>query len=133
MTATPLVVPLSLTQVKAAARAAAAAARYELEVGGVTVGGLRISTDRDSQMLISAAAAAARAGAMPAQIPLKHLDGIELIDAAAMIAIGDAVVAHVQAARRREYDVWVLIEAATDVQGVLAAASGDAGRQTPNP
>jgi hypothetical protein len=120
------IVPLSLSEVKAAARAAAAAARYDAEVSGVTVSGMRISTDRDSQMLISAAAAAARAGMMPDQIPLKHRDGIVLIDAAAMITVSDAVVAHVQAARRREYDAWLLIDAAADVHAVLAVARGGA-------
>jgi len=75
----------------------AADARWRLETGGITVAGVPVLTDDRSKLMIAGARLAAMAD--PAwTTPWHGADGgIYPLDAAAIVAISDAVSAHVQA------------------------------------
>jgi hypothetical protein len=71
----------------------AADLRWQREVGGITVGGVPVATDDRSKLMIAGARIAASAD--PDWVTL--WDGEHAVDAATMIAISDAVQAHVNA------------------------------------
>lgn len=73
----------------------AAENRFELETGGVTVGGDTILTDRASQAMISGAYNYVQANP-GTTIQFKTADGFVELTAAQMTAIANAVGAHVQ-------------------------------------
>lgn len=83
----------------------AAAARYNAETGGITVGGQLILTDRQSQALINGAVVLC--GQNPAtEIVFKtYPNAFVTLDAAQITAIGVAVGSHVQACFAREAEV----------------------------
>jgi len=94
-----------------------AAARYAAEIAGVTVGGVTVRTDRESQALITGAALKAMQDATYT-CRWKTESGFVTLDAATIIAIADAVRSHVQTCFDAEYARGVLIDAAETVEDV---------------
>jgi hypothetical protein len=99
-------------QAKEAKKAAIAQARFNAEIAGVTINGVSIKTDRESQGLITGAALKAM------QDPdytcrWKGIDGFVELTAPQIIAIADAVRQHVQSCFDHEAELLPLIEAAT--------------------
>lgn len=102
-----------LDEVKTDRLAALAAHRYSIETGGIVVAGMAVSTDERSKTLIHGARTAAdkdatfttrfKAGAASIRLTAPHI-----------IAISDAVLAHVAACFDREGDLIDLIAAAPD-------------------
>ncbi|TWC18656.1 uncharacterized protein DUF4376 [Pseudomonas sp. SJZ085] len=78
-----------------------AAVRYQHEIAGITVNGIRIDTHRDSQALITAAALSAVLDPTYACV-WKALSGPVKLTAAQLIDIATAVRTHVQASFDRE-------------------------------
>lgn len=97
---------------KFAKRDEIAAARYAAETGGCTVDGVTIATDRGSQALLTAAVVMARLD-VEFKTRWKCADG-HFVDLNAMQlrAIGDAVIAHVEACFAREGELCEQIDAA---------------------
>ncbi len=89
--------PAALLPTKDALRAYAAARRYAVEVGGVTVGDLKVATDDRSKTLILGAQVAASTDAGWTTV-WRDVNGAgHAINPAQMLAISDAVQAHVNA------------------------------------
>jgi len=109
--------PMTLDEAKAAKKAEIAAARYAAEIAGVTVGGVTVRTDRESQALITGAALKAMQDATYT-CRWKTESGFVTLDAATIIAIADAVRSHVQTCFDAEYARGVLIDAAETVEDV---------------
>jgi hypothetical protein len=100
----------------------AADRRWQIETGGLDIGGATIATDRDAQGMISGAYQMAMAE--PEETVLfKAASGWIEIDAAQMIAIGLAVGRHVRACFRKEQAIGEDIAAGkiTDAAGIDAA------------
>lgn len=76
-------------------KAEIAAARYEAEIGGVAVGGMVIRTDRESQALITGAALKAMQD-QDYTCRWKTPDGFVTLTSMQIMAVADAVRAHVQ-------------------------------------
>lgn len=90
----------------------AANRRWQKEVGGITVAGVPVQTDRSSQAMISGAVALC--DKVPDTIiKFKASDGFVDLDAATMTAIAIAVGQHVQAVFAIEATVRAAIEAGT--------------------
>jgi len=87
--------PLTIEEVKANKLAALAAYRYEQETAGIVVGDATIKTDRESQAMISGAKMFSDLNPT-ALIDWKGADGWVQINQATLLAIGQAVGAHVQ-------------------------------------
>jgi hypothetical protein len=75
--------------------------RYVAETSGVTLGADTVNTDRESQATITSAWAVAKQNSGTI-IDWKASSGWVRVDAATMIAIGDAVFAHVQSCFSKE-------------------------------
>ena len=102
----------TLEELKALKTAQIAAARYEEECAGITIQGVEIATDRDSQGLILGAVVQAQT--TPDYIvQWKTKSGFVTLTAEQIIAIATAVRAHVQACFDREAYYLTQIEAAT--------------------
>lgn len=108
----PLPAP-TLADKKTAAIAALAQKRWQIETGGIVVGGAPIATDRGSQALINGAYQGALRHPSTV-IDFKGVGGWVTLDAATMIAIGDAVFFHVQACFAREKILAEEVAAAVD-------------------
>jgi hypothetical protein len=96
---------------KEAKKAEIAQARYNAEIAGVTINGVSIKTDRESQGLITGAALKAM------QDPdytcrWKGIDGFVTLNATQIIAIADAVRQHVQSCFDHEAELLPLIASA---------------------
>ena len=88
-------VPDNLALLKDRLKAKLADVRYQHEVGGVTINGALVKTDRESQATITGAYA--RASVNPATtVSWKADNGFVVIDAEEIIFFGDAVFSHVQ-------------------------------------
>lgn len=98
-------------ELKAQKRAEIAAARYEREIAGVTVNGIPIDTGRDSQALITGAALAAMLDENYS-LNWKTENGFIHLTAPEIIAVAQAVRAHVQACFDREGELAALVDAA---------------------
>lgn len=99
-------------ELKAAKYDEIAAARYAAETGGCTVDGVTIATDRGSQALLTAAVVSARLD-LEFKTKWKCADGhFVALDAFQLRAIGDAVIAHVEACFAREGELCEMIDAA---------------------
>lgn len=86
-----------------------AARRYAAETAGITVSGIRVDTSRDSQALITGAALSAMRD--PAYVcRWKTPVGFVELDAPEIMALADAVRAHVQACFDREAELLTAIE-----------------------
>ncbi|WP_321337898.1 DUF4376 domain-containing protein [Breoghania sp.] len=99
-----------------------ASIRFEAETGGVTVSGMEIMTDRESQAKILAVRV--KAAADPDfSTTWKALNGWFALNAATIVALSDAVLAHVAACFQAEEAVAAAIDAGevTTRAGVDAA------------
>jgi hypothetical protein len=102
----------SLAEGKAAQIEALAAKRYSVEIGGTTIGGVPIATDRDTQSKLVAIRILAKED-NAYTVRWKTSAGFVTLDAATIIAVADGVRAFVQAAFDREATLIDAIEAAT--------------------
>lgn len=100
-----------LEAAKAAKRAEIAAARFAAETGGIVVGVAEIRTDRESQAMITGAALKAMQDEAYA-CKWKAEGGFIELNAAQILAVADAVRAHVQSCFDHEADLTALIDAA---------------------
>lgn len=75
----------------------AADARWRKEVGGITIAGIPVATDDRSKLMITGARVAAMADSNWSTVWIGADGGSYPVDATAMIAISDAVQAHVNA------------------------------------
>jgi len=96
----------------AALAAHAAAVRFAVETGGITVSGATVDTSRESQAMITGAHSYVLA-TPAAVIFYKSAGGFVTLDAATMVAVATAVGQHVQACFAREAEVVVAIAAET--------------------
>lgn len=115
LNAEPIIL-LSLEELKEAKKAEIALARYHAEIAGVN--GIR--TDRESQSLITGAALKASMDSTYS-CRWKTEAGFGTLTAAQIIAVADAVRAHVQSCFDREADLCELIDAAeneADLQNI---------------
>ncbi|MEI2386029.1 DUF4376 domain-containing protein [Breoghania sp. JC706] len=87
-----------------------ASVRFDAETGGLTVDAMEIATDRDSQVKILAARVKAVADP-DFTTTWKALNGWFALDAAAIVAMSDAVLAHVAACFTAEETIAAAIEA----------------------
>ena len=106
----PTVVP-SFAELKAEKRAKIAAARYEREIAGVEVNGILIDSGRDSQALITGAALAAMLDS-EYSLNWKTVDGFIHLTAPEIIAVAQAVRAHVQTCFDREGELVAQVDVA---------------------
>jgi hypothetical protein len=97
---------------KEAKKAEIAQARYNAEIAGITINGVSIKTDRESQGLITGAALKAMQD-NTYTCRWKGIDGFVELTAPQIIAIADAVRQHVQSCFDHEAELLPLIEAAT--------------------
>jgi len=104
-------VPPTLDELKRQKRDTIAAARYEAETGGVTVAGVTVRTDRESQALITGAALTVMQDS-EYSCQWKTADGFVELNALQILGVADAVREHVQAAFDREADLLGDIEEA---------------------
>ncbi len=96
-----------------------AASRYKAETSGVTVNGIRIRTDRESQALITGAALQAVTDAEYA-CHWKTENGFVELAADSILAAASAVRAHVQACFDREAELDRRVAAAQTREELLA-------------
>lgn len=100
----------------------AATARWRKETGGITVGGIPIATDDRSKQMIMGVRIAADADA-GFTTPWVAADGaIHTVDAATVIAISNAVLAHVAAC----FATYAAVKAAIDDETITTFAEIDA-------
>lgn len=86
--------------------------RWQAEVSGITVNGMAVATDRDSQSLITGAAIAAMRD--PAYVcRWKTAGGFVELNAEQLTAVADTVRAHVQACFDREAALLAELDAGT--------------------
>lgn len=101
----------TLDELKAQKKSAIAAARYAAETAGATVDGVTIDTGRDSQALITGAAVAAMLDD-DYSLNWKTEAGFIHLTAPEIIAVAQAVRAHVQSCFDREGELVALVDAA---------------------
>ena len=107
-------------ELKAAKRDEIASARYAAETGGCTIDGMTIATDRGSQALLTAAVVSARLDP-EFKTRWKCADGYFVdLNAMQLRAIGDAVIAHVEACFAREAELVEVIDAAQTPEDLAA-------------
>lgn len=106
---------LTFAERRAAKLSALANRRWQAETGGIVVGGVSVKTDRESQGKLTAAYVKAMNDPGFAIANWKVAPGVFVqLDAAGIIAIGDAVTAHVQSCFDREVDLDAAIMAVAD-------------------
>jgi len=93
--------------------------RFQIETQGILVNGSLIKTDRESQATITSAWSVAKQNPNTV-IDWKASDGWVQLDATTMIAIGDAVFAHVQGCFSRERQLSDQIALATTLAELRA-------------
>ncbi|MCP1651804.1 DUF4376 domain-containing protein [Pseudomonas nitroreducens] len=86
--------------------------RYQAETAGITVNGMHLPTDRDSQALVTGAALAAVIDSNY-HCQWKTAEGFIDLDAQQIIAIASAMRAHVQACFDREAKLLAMLNAGT--------------------
>ncbi|OFB60465.1 hypothetical protein JS73_03890 [Synergistes jonesii] len=106
-----------MDELKAKKRAEMAAARYAAEISGITLSGAVIRTDRESQALITGAALAASHDENYS-VTWKAKNGFVTLTAAQIIAVAQAVRAHVEACFDREAELQTAIEAAESAEAL---------------
>lgn len=107
----------TLDELKAKKRAEMAAARYAAEISGITLSGAVIRTDRESQALITGAALAASHDENYS-VTWKAKNGFVTLNSAQIIAVAQAVRAHVEACFDREAELQTAIEAAESAEAL---------------
>jgi hypothetical protein len=105
-------VPITLEDLKTQKKAEIAAARYDAETAGTTVNGITIDTGRDSQALITGAALAAMLDG-EYSLNWKTPTGFVHLTSPEIIAVAQAVRAHVQSCFDKEGELVARINAAT--------------------
>jgi len=100
-------------------RSEIAAARWEAETAGIDVNGFTVRTDRESQALITGAALKAMQDSTYS-CRWKTESGFVELTAPQILAIADAVRAHVQGCFDREAELLPLIEAAESPEELVA-------------
>jgi len=108
-----------LEAVKERKRSEIAAARWEEETAGIDVNGFTVRTDRESQALITGAALKAMQD-NTYTCRWKGVSGFIELTAPQILAIADAVRAHVQSCFDREAELLPLIEAAESPEELAA-------------
>ena len=106
-----------LAAAKTAKKSEIAAARYAAEIAGVTVSGVVVRTDRESQALITGAALKATQDGTYS-CTWKAESGFVTLDASTIIAVADAVRTHVQTCFDAEAAKCIQIDAAQTVEDV---------------
>lgn len=105
-------------------RSQVTAAKWRAIEGGVSVGGIPVTTDADSRAMLQGLAIAASAGAIQ-QAPFKAADGVfRTLTGQQALAIFAAVVSHVQACYAREAELFAAIDAAPTWQDVMEIDPG---------
>jgi len=94
-------------------------ARWKEETGGITIDGVEIATDRETQSLLAAAVLKAKDDPSYT-VNWKAKNGWFELDAATLIAIADAVRAHVQKCFDKEKQIQEQIDKATTVEELEA-------------
>jgi len=102
---------LDIDLLKADKKAEIANARWQTETGGITLNGVDIATDRESQALLTGAVLKAQDDPNYV-VNWKARNGWFQLDAATLIAIADAVRAHVQACFDKEKQLQEQIDVA---------------------
>lgn len=110
----------TLAQARADKLAALAERRWQAETGGTLVGGMPVKTDASSTAKITAAYVQASANPNFAVNWKVDTAMFVTLDAATVIAIGDAVTAHVQACFDNEMALATAIMLAPDVAALDA-------------
>jgi hypothetical protein len=112
------VADMSLVGAQAVAKAAVAESRWAAETNGITHDEIKYSTDRDSQHALGLARARAKEdAAYSANWKAKEGEFVAL-DAAGIIALADAVAAHVESVFDKEAELVASVDAAADVDAV---------------
>lgn len=116
----PAPVTPSLAQAKTDKKAELATARYAEEVGGITVNGVAIKTDRESRYCLDSVRDDLVSG-MYSSTKFKTADG-EWIDvtAATIAPVHEAVHGHVRTCFLKECSLVAQVDSATTVAGVTA-------------
>lgn len=110
-------------QARAALIAYAADKRWQIEVGGISIGGIDVATDDRSKTMIMGARI--KADSNPAfSTRWKTQAGFAVLTAGEIIAISDAVLAHVDACFTAEATVLAAIEAGTITTSAEIDAAG---------
>jgi hypothetical protein len=107
----PIYGNVDFTTLKNAKYAEIANARWQAETGGITLNGVEVATDRESQALLMGAVLAAQDNPEYV-VNWKAKTGWFELDAATLIAIADAVRAHVQACFDKEKQLQEQIDVA---------------------
>lgn len=94
-------ISVDLATAKQIKKSQLAAKRWDVETGGMTVSGMTVSTDRDSQGLVTGAAFAASLDDTYT-VKWKTAGGFIDLDATGIIGIAQAMRAHVQGSFNRE-------------------------------
>lgn len=102
-------------QAKEAKKVEIAQARYNAEIAGVTINGLKIKTDRESQAMITGAALQAIEDSTYS-CQWKTEGGFVTLVADEIKAVATAVRAHVQACFDKEAVLIAQVEAATTIE-----------------
>lgn len=108
-------ISIDLATAKAIKKSQLAEKRWAVETGGMTVSGMTVSTDRDSQGLVTGAAFAASLDDTYT-VKWKTAGGFIDLDAAGIIGVAQAIRAHVQGS----FDHEATIEAAIDACATVA-------------
>jgi len=111
--------PMTLDEAKIAKIAEIAAARFAAETGGIVVGGAEIRTDRESQAMITGAALKAMQDEAYV-CKWKTEAGFVEMTSPQILAVADAVRAHVQSCFDHEADLVALIDAAGTLEDLEA-------------
>ena len=109
--------PLSIAKAKKLRELAAA--RYAAEIAGMTMNGMKVRTDRESQAMITGAALAATQD-MDYTCRWKTENGFVTLTAAQIVAVATAVRSHVQAQFDREAELTAQVKAAETIEAVEA-------------
>ena len=104
---------LTADERKAILRAKAAAKRFAVEVGGITVGGMAITTDRATQNKLAQAVLSYQTGALTGSIDWKGPAGWLTLSQMQITTLAGAVALHVQTAFSAEKTVCEAIDAGT--------------------
>ena len=109
----------TLAELKAAKKTEIARARYAAECGGITVSGVTIATDRQSQALITGAALAAQLDP-EYSVVWKCAEGFVPLTAEQILTAAQAVRDHVEACFAREAELSAEVDAAKSAKAVKA-------------
>lgn len=116
----PIIVPVkTLEELKAGKKADIAAARYTYEIAGIRFRGVHVTTDREDQAMITAAALSAVIDSTFSTV-WKGADGYLTLDAPGVMALATAVAAHVEAAFAEEKRLSDNIDAAQTAEDVAS-------------